>query len=118
MFIIIEVNKCWQTQVRPNFLARNQAKYSYRWHIKSQKLNDKLIVTDKLQAELCFKNHDILARNIERTCVRPTKDAMFKANFKTSFDPISSKKNQDSLLFDVDSVYNCILSLKKGKAAD
>jgi len=38
------------------FLARNQANYSYRWHIKSKKLNDKFMVTDKLQAELCFKN--------------------------------------------------------------
>jgi len=39
-------------------------------------------------------------------------------NFMTSFDQISSKNDPDSFLFDVDSVYNCILSFKKGKAAD
>jgi len=40
----------------PIFLARNQAKYKFRLHIKNCKEKEKLLVTDKLSSELCSKN--------------------------------------------------------------
>jgi len=37
----------------PIFLARNQAKYKYRLHIKNGKEKEKLLATDRLSSELC-----------------------------------------------------------------
>jgi len=47
----------WVNAGRPRsgliFLARNQAKYKYRLHIKNDKKKEKLLVTDRLSSELC-----------------------------------------------------------------
>jgi len=38
------------------FQNRNKAKNKYRLHIKENKANEKLLITNKLQSELCSKN--------------------------------------------------------------
>ena len=40
----------------PIFQTRNQAKYKYRLEIKNNKNSEKLVISDKLQEDLCNKN--------------------------------------------------------------
>jgi exonuclease III len=148
----IDTHEKWLSAGKPRsgpiFQSRNAAKYDYRWHIKQEKLNEKKLVTDKLQSDLCNKSQNNFWKTWKTKFKikqkSPTVDGLkdnkeiskiFADKVRATCSPHSRNKDDDyrselasrlfelgapktNITFDAEIVETAVNKIKKGKAAD